>query len=98
MRTVAGSWESPGPRVRRSVDQRWLARVVVVSSCVSTWEDGMATREMKSEATPPKARAMAVAMERRPSRQGAQPTVTGNPNRLLREAACVSPAVSGTPV
>jgi hypothetical protein len=47
----------------------------------------MATRKMKSEATPAKARAAAVAMEPRPSRQAAQPTVSGNPNHLLREAA-----------
>ncbi len=47
----------------------------------------MAPRKMKSDAAPPKPRATAVAVEPRGRRQTVQPTVSSNPNRLLREAA-----------
>jgi hypothetical protein len=47
----------------------------------------MAPRKAKSEATRSKARTAPVAIDARTPRQAAQPAVSGDSNRLLREAA-----------
>jgi hypothetical protein len=47
----------------------------------------MATRKMKSEATRPKARTAPAPADARAARPAAQPAVSGDSNRLLREAA-----------